>query len=166
MQFKASCLGQINEAHGDGWKAKWTGRALSWLGDPLSSGQQHCLSILLIGLPAFPSPGLQERLLFTEVKAKASFYIVFISFWTFWSRNFLFEFDVPFNKPVVSQIHNFLVHGLKSSLVGNIQGWGQVAQVHEPSYLRSPGKRIRNSKSAWVTEWVPGQLGQLGKNLS
>lgn len=82
------------------------------------------------------------------------------------SGNFLLEFDVLFNKPVVYQVHNFLVPELKSSLIGNIQGLGQVAQVHEPSYLRSPGKRIRHSKSAWATDWVPGQLGQLGKNLS
>lgn len=64
----------------------------------------------------------------------------------------MFAFDVPFNKPVVYQTHNVLVHGFKSSLIGNIQGLGQVAQVHEASYLRSPGKRERNSKSVWATE--------------
>lgn len=80
MQFKASCLGDTSEAYGDESR---TGRTLSWLGDPLSIGQQCCLSTLWMVLPAFPSPSLQELLLFTKVKVKALFCIVFIFFWTF-----------------------------------------------------------------------------------
>lgn len=166
MQFKANSLGQTNEAHGDGWKAKWAGRALRWLGDPLSSGQQHCLSILLIGFASLPFAQLARAPIVHKGQSQGFVLHCFHFLLDIRSRNFLFAFDVPFNKPVVYQTHNFLVHGFKSSLIGNIQGSGQVAQVHEASYLRSPGKRKRNSKSAWATEWVPGQLGQRVKILA
>lgn len=74
------------------------------------------------------------------------------------------QFDVPFNKPVVYQIHNFLVHEFKSSLRGNIQGGGARCQVRELSYLGSPGERRRNSKSAWATEFQ-ASLGNLVKKI-